>query len=109
MTRYAVGAAAFEIDSLPSQCQVAICHGFFVKPEARGMGKAHIAKKAQAEILKSLAYDYAICTVMDSNWPQKRVLEKAGWACLASFYSARQDEQIEIWGKATHNEGDEPK
>lgn len=46
---------------------------------------------------------------MDSNWPQKRVLEKAGWACLASFYSARQDEQIEIWGKAIHNEGDEPK
>lgn len=54
MTRYAVGPAAFEIDSLPSQCQVAICHGFFVKPEARGMGRAHIAKKAQAEILKSL-------------------------------------------------------
>ena len=109
MTRYAYGPAAFELDSLPSQCQVAICHGFFVAPEARGQGHAHVAKQAQAEILKSLAYDYAICTVMASNYPQKRVLEKAGWACLAEFYSARQDELIEIWGKATHHEGDEPK
>ena len=98
MTRYAVGPAAFEIDSLPSQCQVAICHGFFVAPEARGQGHAHVAKQAQAEILKSLAYDFAICTVMASNYPQKRVLEKAGWARLAEFYSARQDELIEIWG-----------
>ncbi len=67
MTRFAVGAdcaAAFEIDSLPSQCQVAICHGFFVKPEARGQGLAHLAKMEQARLLKDLAYDYAICTVM---------------------------------------------
>ena len=48
MTRYAVGPAAFEIDSLPSQCQVAICHGFFVAPASRGKGVAHQAKKAQA-------------------------------------------------------------
>ena len=52
MTRYAYGPAAFEIDSLPSQCQVAICHGFFVAPASRGKGVAHQAKKAQAEILK---------------------------------------------------------
>lgn len=109
MTRYAYGPSAFEIDSLPSQCQVAICHGFFVKPESRGQGLAHLAKMEQARLLKDLAYDYAICTVMASNQAQKRVLEKAGWAHLTEFYSARQDEQIEIWGKATHHEGDEPK
>lgn len=105
MTRYAVGPAAFEIDSLPSQCQVAICHGFFVAPEARGKGIAHQAKKAQAEILKGLAYDYAICTVMANNDAQKRVLEKAGWECIAEFYSARQDAQIEIWGYEINHGG----
>ena len=106
MTRYAVGPAAFEIDSLPSQCQVAICHGFFVAPASRGKGVAHQAKKAQAEILKGLAYDYAICTVVAGNHAQKHVLEKAGWACVAEFYSARQDAQIEIWGKKI-NEGEQ--
>ena len=98
MTRYAYGPAAFEIDSLPSQCQVAICHGFFVAPESRGMGHAHLAKQEQAEILKGLAYDYAICTVVSSNQAQKRVLEKAGWECIAEFVSRRQDEHVEIWG-----------
>ena len=98
MTRYAIGHAAFEIDSLPSQCQVAICHGFFVDPASRGKGIAHQAKKAQAEILKGLAYDYSICTVMADNQAQKHVLEKAGWECIAEFYSARQDAQIELWG-----------
>ena len=98
MTRYAIGPAAFEIDSLPSQCQVAICHGFFVAPAARGKGIANHAKKAQAEILKGLAYDYSICTVMADNQAQKHVLEKAGWECIAEFYSARQDAQIELWG-----------
>ncbi|MDD2978272.1 GNAT family protein [Aquabacterium sp.] len=98
MTRYAVGPAAFEIDSLPSQCQVAICHGFFVDPAARGKGHSHQAKRAQTEVLKGLAYDYAICTVVSSNQAQKRVLEKAGWECVAEFVSRRQDEHVEIWG-----------
>ena len=65
---------------------------------------AHLAKQEQAEILKGLAYDYAICTVMADNTAQKHVLEKAGWMPLDQFYSARQDTRIEIWGKEI-NEG----
>ena len=98
MTRYAVAHGAFEIDSLPSQVQVAICHGFFIDPPARGNGHAHQTKKAQTEILKGLAYDYAICTVVSGNTAQKRVLAKAGWSCIAKFTSRRQDERVEIWG-----------
>ncbi len=105
MSRFAVGPAAFEIDSLPSQPQVAICHGFFVDPASRGKGIAHQGKKAQAEILKGLAYDYAICTVLADNQAQKHVLERAGWECIAEFYSARQDAQVEIWGHEINHGG----
>lgn len=105
MTRYAVGHTAFEIDSLPSQPQVAICHGFFVAPASRGKGIAHQGKKAQAEILKGLAYDYAICTVLADNQAQKRVLERAGWECIAEFYSARQDAHVDIWGHEINQGG----
>ena len=50
MTRFATEDGAFEIDSLPSQCQVAICHGFYIKPDSRGQGAAHgaIARRAPA-------------------------------------------------------------
>ncbi len=105
MTRFAVGHGAFNIESLPSQPQVAICHGFFVAPNTRGQGFSHQLKKAQAEIFKGLAYDYAICTVMADNKAQKSVLEKAGWVQLAGFYSARQDAQIEIWGAEVQHGG----
>lgn len=97
MSRFAVGPAAFEIESAPSQPQIAWCHGFFVAPAARGKGHAHQAKRAQEEILRGLAYDYALCTVMASNHAQKRVLEKAGWIYLDEFYNCRQDAVIEIW------------
>lgn len=105
MSRFAVGPAAFEIDSLPSQPQVAICHGFFVASAARGKGCAHQAKRAQEEILRGLAYDYALCTVMASNHAQKRVLEKAGWRYLDEFRSDRQDALVEIWGNEINHGG----
>ena len=105
MTRYSIREAAFEIDSLPSQPQVAICHGFFVASAARGKGYAHQAKRAQEEILRGLAYDYALCTVMASNHAQKRVLEKAGWRYLDEFHSDRQDALVEIWGHEINHGG----
>ena len=99
MTRYACGPAAFEIDSLPSQCQVAICHGFFVAPEARGMGHAHLAKQEQAEILKGLAYDYAICTCDGANAKQQAVLERAGWRKIDTFHNTKTGAETQVWGR----------
>jgi len=34
--RFSTPAGAYEIDSVPSQPQVAHCHGFFVRHELRG-------------------------------------------------------------------------
>lgn len=99
MTRFAAKDGAFEIDSLPSQCQVAICHGFYIKPDSRGQGAAHALKQEQNEVLSGLGYDYGLCTVAESNRAQKAVLEKARWRFLDSFFSSRQNERIEIWGR----------
>lgn len=98
MARYATAYGAFEIDSLPSQVQVAICHGFFVSPEHRGQGRAHEQKAEQNEALQALGYDFAICTVTRDNTRQKRALEGAGWKKLADFFSRRQDTLVELWG-----------
>lgn len=98
MTRFAAEDGAFEIDSLPSQCQVAICHGFYIKPDSRGKGKANELKQYQNACVQELGYNYAICTVVANNYAQKRVLANNGWAKLTEFYSERQDEDVEIWG-----------
>lgn len=98
MTRFATEDGAFEIDSLPSQCQVAICHGFYIKPDSRGQGAAYELKQYQNDCIRDLGYNYAICTVIASNMAQKRVLARQGWLKLTDFYSERQDEDVEIWG-----------
>lgn len=91
---------AYEIDSLPSQVQVAVCHGFFVLPEKRGRGNGHVLKRLQDIDLRALNYDYALCTVAASNSRQRCILERAGWQKLAGFSNRRTEEATEIWGKA---------
>ncbi len=96
--RFAIPAGVYEIDSLPSQPQVAHCHGFFVRHEFRGQGRAHQLKQHQKISLRYLGYDYATCTVCSSNTAQKKVLERAGWSKLSGFTSSKTGEQVELWG-----------
>lgn len=93
-------AGAFEIESLPSQPQVAHCHGFFVYPEMRGKGLGHVLKKFQMSTMHYLGYDYAICTVCSNNAAQKTVLARAGWTKLSEFTSSKTGEPVELWGCA---------
>ena len=98
--RYPTAYGSYEIDSLPSQPQVAHCHAFFVPVGLRGQKLAHLLKKHQNEVLAKLHYDFATCTVCSSNAAQKRVLARAGWARLASFTSSKTGEEVELWGWA---------
>ena len=100
MTRYSLNFGAFEIDSLPSQCQVAVCHGFYVVARLRGRGYGKELKSYQMHMLRLLQYDYAQCTVVANNTAQIKILKWAGWTKRDEFYSERQGTVIEIWGTA---------
>lgn len=96
--RYATLHGAYEIESLPSQPQVAHCHGFFIHKLLQRLGLGHALKAHQNKQLAILKYDYAICTVCGNNAAQKSVLAQAGWAKLAEFTSGKTGEEVEIWG-----------
>ena len=96
--RFSTHAGAYEIESVPSQPQMAHCHGFFVSTDHRGNGCAHDLKDNQNRMLAALGYDFATCTVCGSNTAQKKVLARAGWERLASFVSSKTDEVVELWG-----------
>ena len=70
--RFSTPAGAYEIESVPSQPQMAHCHGFFVSTDHRGNGCAHDLKDNQNRMLAALGYDFATCTVCGSNTAQKR-------------------------------------
>jgi RimJ/RimL family protein N-acetyltransferase len=98
MSRHVDHTGAFEITSLPGQSQVAICHGFFINELQRGRGQGKVLKALQKRALRTLHYDFAVCTVAAGNEAQKKCLESAGWAKLTEFRNRRSSETTEIWG-----------
>lgn len=101
MTRFATPFGAFEIDSLPGQSQVAVCHSFVVPEAFRNKGYGHRLKGQQEIELDAQHYDFALCTVAAGNERQKRVLTKAGWRFLADFRNRRSCETTELWCRDT--------
>lgn len=99
MARHASRYGAYEIDSLPGQSQVAVCHSFVVPEDRRGQGFGHLLKAEQACDIEGQHYDFALCTVSASNVRQKRVLIGAGWQYLTSFRNRRSSETTELWCK----------
>lgn len=99
MTRHATPYGAFEVDSLPSQPQIGVCHAFFVRHDRRGEGLAHTLKQAQAEALANQQYDYGLCTCDGANVAQQRVLSAAGWRMLDVFSNSKTGFVTQIWGR----------
>lgn len=99
MARHSNHFGAFEIDSLPGQSQIAVCHSFVVPEDRRGQGHGHRLKSLQEIELDIQHYDYAVCTVAASNDRQKRILASAGWKKLDEFRNRRSAETTEIWAR----------
>lgn len=97
--KFSTAYGAFEIDSMPGQPQVALCHSFFVPESHRGQGFAHALKQDQIRVLLGQQYDFAICTVAAGNDRQVAVLERAGWRVLMDgFCNSRLGGQTLIFG-----------
>lgn len=95
--RYAMPSGCFEIDSLPSQVQVAVCHGFYVYEGLRGHGLAKTLHKQQISKLCELGYDYAMCTVTGDNPAQSKAIADAGWELMSEFKNTRKGDKTQVW------------
>lgn len=98
MARYSTEYGAYEIESVPSQPQIAHCHGLFIRPSCRGRGLGHELKAHQMRQLRGLGYDYATCTVDASNDRQRAVLERAGWRHLQNIPNNKSGGVTQLWG-----------
>lgn len=99
MTRYATNYGAYNIESMPSQPQIALCHGFFVPANLRGHGYGKALKRDQENQLKADMFDYAICTCDKANEIQQKVLASAGWSLLGEFSNSKTGGKTQIWGR----------
>lgn len=101
-TRVNTEIGGFEIHSMPSNTQVAICTSFYVREELRGQGNAYILHIKQLERLIDLGYDFAYCTVTGDNPAQSRAIAKAGWTLDHTFYNSRLGVTTQCWSINVH-------
>jgi GNAT superfamily N-acetyltransferase len=97
--RFAKPEGVYHIEPMPSQVQVAICHGFYVREELRGQGLAKRLHVQQIMDMELMGYDYALCTVTGDNVPQRKALEATGWTKLSEFRNSRVGQITQTWGR----------
>lgn len=97
-TRHTTFAGTFQVDSMPQQPQLALCHGFFVPMRQRGRKLAHKLKLQQMQYLAGENFDFAVATVDGANIAMQKVMEGAGWQRLAEFPNSRTGGSTQIWG-----------
>lgn len=95
-----IDVACGHIDPLPGSTQVAVFHSAFVLPQYRNQGIGKQAHEERLRIAKELLYDYALCTVDQTNTYQIRNLELNDWILRGSFKSSKTGHIVLIYGRS---------
>ncbi len=95
---------SYRIDDLPGNSQIAVSNAAFIHPNQRGKGHGKKVHKEKLNLMIELGYDIALCTVVTSNEPQIRIVEKNGWEKLMQFKSKKTGNDIILFGKYLEDE-----
>lgn len=86
----------FKLQPLPGCSSICLSTDSSVKEEFRGRGIASILNEFRKKIAKYLGYNVLMCTYIDDNLPQKKLLSKNGWTDLLSFDSSKTGHKINL-------------
>jgi L-amino acid N-acyltransferase YncA len=70
----------------------------------RGIGLGSKAHRDRLEKIKELGYNLAICTVVEKNTREIKILEKNGWKKVYVFTSSVSGHKIGLWVKDIRTE-----
>lgn len=99
MTRIILPTGGCELTSLPGCAQVVVSHNAFILPALRGKGSGDRAHLLRLQLMRDMAYDYALCTVRMGNDAQETILKRHDWEELAKFKSSYTDNWVTLYGK----------
>lgn len=104
MSRHTTEYWVFHLTPKPDLPQVAILHGVYVLPHARGNGLGHNLMQEITLSMKVEHFDAAICTTAGDNHAMQACLKKAGWGLFATFHNRKSNAPHQVWG-ITLNKG----
>ena len=83
----------------PGNSSIVISHNMKMKPDYIGKGFAHEEQTRSLAFMKRGGYKYALCCVNYKNNAQIKILRKAGWKKLDTFYNDCTCEFTILFGK----------
>lgn len=88
--------SSFCLQQLPGCCGVCLSYHSVVKSSIRGKGVATRLNQFRYDLAKYLGYGALLCTDVESNLPQRKLLKNNGWKDVYSFNNPRTKNQVAI-------------
>jgi hypothetical protein len=101
--RYSNEFGFYELNPFPGCNQLVVSNHAFIKPEYRDRGHGGIQHRKRLQLIESLGYDAAICTVREDNVAEREILIKNGWTRVFSFRNSETDHMISVYMKGFGN------
>lgn len=96
MTRYSSQHGYYEFNQFPGCAQLIVSNHAFITKDQRGKGFGQKQQLQKLEQAAMLGYNAIICTVKETNLPEKRILKKNGWKHVHTFFNTESCCNIEI-------------
>jgi len=93
-----------ELDSLPGCSQIVVSHAVFSVSPYKGQGSGKSAHAERLAYMRSLGWDYALCTVNMENKAQLAILNRFNWKQLDVFHSDKTGNDVGVFGKHLREE-----
>lgn len=88
--------ARFNLEQLPGCCGICISTASYVEPEYRGIGLGLLLNSLRIEMTRQMGYGLLMCTDLENNIPQRKILEKNGWEDIYGFTNPRTGNVLKI-------------
>lgn len=86
----------FKLSPFPGCCGACVSSGAWVAPTARGRGIGTLFNKVRQRIARELGYGIMICTDIESNEPQQKILDNTGWESVYKWINPRTRNALEM-------------
>lgn len=88
--------ACFSLHTLHGCCGVCVSYHSVIRFSYRGIGLGNILCKLRVEIAKRARYGLMICTVVEDNVPQKKIMETCNFSKAVSFVNPKTKNLVNL-------------
>lgn len=94
---YETTLSCWSLTQLSGCCGVCVSYGaVIVDEELRGKGLGTLLNELRIDLARELGYGCLICTDIEDNIPQQKILNQNGWKKIGSFTNPRTNNEISI-------------